>query len=125
MIGGFSAMKILELVLRIVVKLLEVLTKSPSTTSKSNNVNERETPPSVEERTSFNHNPHINVNYSGRVRDTLNKIIESHNAIHMQDLETIKSLREEICELQMEVIRLRALIKNEEQSDDMDNEKST
>lgn len=111
-------MKVLELILRIVVKLLEVLTKSPTNHAQSRSTEQNETPPSTEEKTSQRHGMHSSLNYSDKVKDALNKIIESHNRIHMQDLETIKTLREEICQLQLEVIKLRAMLKSEGPSED-------
>lgn len=113
-------MKVLELILRIVVKLLEVLTKSPTNPAQSRSAvhEQNETPPSTEEKTSQRHGMHSSLNYSDKVKDALNKIIESHNRIHMQDLETIKTLREEICQLQLEVIKLRAMLKSEGPSED-------
>lgn len=106
-------MAILELVLRIIVKLLEYLCKS----SKSNNSNDRSPPPQQTGQSLEDHTTQSILNYNDKVRLTLDKIIQNHNELHKSDLQTIAQLREQISELEIEVIRLKALLhaKNNEE----------
>lgn len=115
-------MKILEYILRIIVFLIEKIGDSKSIDQPPPNINHQ-----VENSEGYSPKLESGVNstirYTDKVKDTLDKIIESHNEIHRQDLDEIKRLRTELSELQIEIMYLRSeIVQEKEKNKDLQEE---
>lgn len=114
-------MKILELILRIILRLIEALSSKPaevppldnpsspkaedpgsiSPQSTSRNSNGNSIDPTVIESKSLR-------TYNNETRDLISRIMAAHRATHEADLNEIFRLRKEVCNLQEELILAKA-----------------